>query len=133
MCIQHLRSLQQRRVDVGGFNGREGNKCVIFAVLFCFRTTLEKVSEDLTSIIFNVLCKSFGAFHICSAGPNKFSLPVKYVAVECDQTEEVIFCQVIQDVDQCDAGLDKLKRLFTCRAQKMLLLFFYVYVLKSHN
>lgn len=91
-----------------------GANYVLFAVLFSFRTTLEKVSEDLTSIIFNVLCKSFGAFHICSVGLNKFSLPVIYVAVKCDQTKEVIFCQVIQDVDQCDAGLDERKRSFTC-------------------
>lgn len=89
---------------------------VLCYVLFCFRTPLEKVSEDLTSIISNVPCKCLGAFHICSVGLNKFSLPVKYVAVECDQTKEVIFCQVVQDVDQCDAGLDERKRLFTCRA-----------------
>lgn len=126
MCVQHPRSLQQCCVDVGGFNGREGSKCVIFAVLFCFRTTLEKVSEDLTSIVSNVLCKSFGAFHICSVGLNKFSLPVKYVAVECDQTKEVIFCQVIQDVDQCDASLDERKRSFTCEC-------FLMSVLKHHN
>lgn len=98
--------------------------CYFCCFVLFWNKTLEKVSENLTSTISNVLCKSFGAFHICSVGLNKFSLPVKYVAIECDETKEVIFCQVIQDVDQCDAGLDERKQLFTCQAHKLLLLFF---------
>lgn len=61
--------------------------------------SLEECRKDLTSSVPDIPCKYFGAVHICRGGLNKFSLPVKQVAIERDHTKVVVFRQVVQDVD----------------------------------
>lgn len=99
ICVQHSRSLQHRAVDVGGCNGWEGSKWGKSAFFVLSAKSLEKCRKDLTSSVLDILCKYFGAVHIRAGGLNKFSLPVKQVAIERDHTKVVVFRQVVQDVD----------------------------------
>lgn len=55
--------------------------------------------KKLTSSISNIPCKCPGAFQVCSSGLNKFSFPVKKLAIKTDKTKEVIFCKVTQNMD----------------------------------
>lgn len=88
----------------GGGQGAGGR------VWFCRVQNLKKKKElessKLTSIVFNIPCKCFGALQVGLVGLDKLRFPWKYVAVKSDDTKEVVGCQVIQDVDQCGACLD---------------------------
>lgn len=54
---------------------------------------------NLTSSFHYFLCKYFGSLQICTCGLNELSFPVKYFTIKSDETKEVLFCQVIQNMD----------------------------------
>lgn len=71
----------------------------LFCTYMFHHSSNEKFIKSLTSFIFNIPCKCFGTSNVLFGGLNKFTFPFIYETIKSDNTKEVIFHQVIQDMD----------------------------------